>query len=162
MKTEDALSVLRKKLPLVGRPAPKDISTNQKLDIAIQAALGIWRVKAMKGVPKVLDIPADMTFTHGELDLAGWTHEYAVQADLPFKVALEQIFEYLKRHPKSLETYTNGDANFAESAEGVGGYSLPFGWNVDPQVMKTFRHARVYQAGHPDCDLVHAVIAVAR
>lgn len=162
MNTEDALSGLRKKLPLVGRSVPKDTSASQKTDTAIQNALGIWRGNALNGMHKVLDIPVDTTFTHGELDLAGWTHEYAVQANLPFKLALEQIFEYLKRNPKSLENYTNGDANFAESAEGVGGCSFPFGWNVDPQVMKTFRHARIYQAGYPDCDLVHAVIAVVR
>ncbi|MDH4235431.1 MAG: hypothetical protein OEV15_09905 [Gallionella sp.] len=163
MTHEEILSRLKMKLPLAEKRSPSEMASTQKLDAAISDALGTWRGSTIgKDMLSLLKTPADMVFTHGELDLAGWVNTYAEQANLSFKSALEQIFEYLKRHPKALEHYTNGDANFAESADGVSGFTLPFGWNVDQQVMKTFRRARVYQAAHPACDLLGAVVVVGK
>lgn len=163
MTTDEALSRLRRKLPLVEKRRPNEMASIQKLDAAITNALGTWRGSTIgTGMLSLLKTPADMVFTHGELDLAGWVNAYAEQANLSFKSALEQIFEYLRRNPKVLEHYTNGDANFAESADGVSSFTLPYGWNVDQQVMETFRRARVYQAGHPACDLLGAVVAVGK
>lgn len=163
MKTEDAFSKYRSKLPLIEKRSPSEVSAIQKLDAGIADAHVTWNVSCIgKDTRMHLKIPSDMEFTNAELNLAGWVNTYADQAQLSFGTALERIFEYLKRHPKTLEEYTNGDANFAESAEGISSVSLPYGWNVDQKAMETFRRARVYQAGNPARDLVHAVIEVSK
>ena len=160
MNNEDVFSKLRNKLPQVAMRSLSEMAAIQKQDTAIQCALLTWRGKAVNGMHRLLKTPTDTEFTHDELDLAGWVNEYASQANISFASALDQLFEFLKRYPKSLERYTNGEANFAESTNGVSGLNLPYGWNSNPQLTESFRRARVYQAGHPGCDLVGAVIEV--
>ncbi len=156
LNTESAISQLREKIPLVEKRSPNEIDANQKIDAAIQNAVGTWRTKG-KDRFNELKTPINTEFTSEELDLAGLIHEYAGQAGLPFKTAMDQIFNFLKRNPKSLENYTNGEVNFAESAGAGASFAVPRGWGVDPQRMEVFRRARVYQAGHPDCEFAEAV-----
>lgn len=156
---EDALSKLRNKLPQVEKRSAKEVDANKAFDAAIQSALGAWRMKA-KDMNSLLKTPDGIQFTSEELDLAGWIHEYAVQTKQSFKSALEQIFNYMKRYPKSLEKYTGGDANFAESCNSCVSFSAPQGWAVDSQQMETLRRARVYQAGNPGCEFLKAVAQV--
>jgi hypothetical protein len=115
-----------------------------------------------KDTNQVLRTPDNMEFTIDELDLAGWIHEYADRVGTSFSNAMEKVFDYLKRNPKLLEHYTNGDANFAESASGSVSAVIPKGFSVDPQTMEVFRRARVYQAGHSGCDIVHAISMLKR
>ncbi|HEY4697092.1 MAG: hypothetical protein A3J49_03320 [Gallionellales bacterium RIFCSPHIGHO2_02_FULL_57_16] len=154
---EAAVSSLRAKLPLVEKRTATEINSSLAIDRDIENAVLSWRGKDANALFKT---PAGTDFTWEELDLAGIIHEYSTLSKLPFRTALENTFEWLKRHPKAMERYTNGDANFAESPDGVSGFALPSGWKADPQAMDTFRRARVFQAGNPACDLAHAVIEV--
>ena len=153
----DPLSKLEKKLPQVGKRSQSELSANNKLDAAIQDALFTWRKQA-KNMHSLLKIPGNMEFTTEELDLAGWIHEYSEQTKLGFKLAMQQVFDYLKRHPKALANYTNGEANFAEFADGSVSLAVPAGYKVNPQRMEVFRRARVYQAGNPGCEFTKAVM----
>lgn len=155
--SEAALSNLRSKLPLVEKRTATAINSSLAIDKDIENAVWLWRGKDATALFKT---PAGTDFTWEELDLAGIIHEYSALSKLPFRTALENTFEWLKRHPKALEKFTNGDANFAESPDGVSGFALPSGWKADPQAMDTLRRARVYQAGNPTCDLARAVIEV--
>lgn len=159
--TEGALSKLRNKLPQVEKRSVSEIDANKMLDSAIQSALGDWRGKA-KDMNSLLKTPDNIQFTWEELDLAGWIQEYATQASLSFKLAMEQIFDYMKRYPKSLERYTGGDANFAESCDSSVSFAAPRGWTAAPQQMEVFRRARVYQAGNPGCEFSKAVALMAQ
>ncbi|OIR16797.1 hypothetical protein GALL_26170 [mine drainage metagenome] len=152
----DPLSKLEKKLPQVEKRIPRELAASEKIDAAIQDALLTWRQQA-KNMHSLLKIPATMEFTTEELDLAGWIHEYAAQAGLDFKLAMRQVFDYLKRHPKALANYTNGEASFAEFADSGVSLAVPAGYEVNPQRMELFRRARVYQAGHPGCEFTNAV-----
>jgi hypothetical protein len=162
ISTDTKLSKLEKKLPLVEKRDPRELAEILNLDTSIEKALFAWRLEAVDGMSRLLITPNNTEFTPAELDLAGWIHTYSDQANLSFKSALAQIFEYLRRYPKALDNYTYGDADSSEFAESVSGFSLPFGWNADPKIMENFRRARVFQAGSNGCDLVTAVIAVTK
>lgn len=158
--TEGALSQFRKKLPQIERRNPDEINANQKIDTAIGNALLAWRGRWLAGLKFVLKTPANTEFTADELDLAGWIHEYAEQEKIKFSLAMEQIFDFLKRHPEALERYTKGNADFAESSDGVVSFSMPRGWSVAPHKMSELRRSRIYQAGNPGCDFAEAVTMV--
>lgn len=161
INTEGVLSKLRNKLPQIEKRSASKIDADKTLEAAIQSALGEWRAKA-KDTNSLLKTPDNIQFTREELDLAGWIHEYAAQDKLSFKLAMEQIFSYLKRYPKSLERYTGGNANFAESCDGSVSFAAPRGWTPAPQQMEVFRRARVYQAGNLGCEFSKAVALMAQ
>ncbi|MEO8343983.1 MAG: hypothetical protein ABI536_09175 [Gallionella sp.] len=151
---------LRKRLPLVEKRSAAENNAHHKLDSAIEDALWAWRTKEIDG-HALLKTPENVVLTVEEFDLAGWIHEYATMSGMSFTSAMEKMFDYLKRYPKTLEKYTSGSADFAESGSGGISFAVPRGWHVDGQGMALFRRARIYQAGHPSCDFGSAVTAVA-
>lgn len=155
--TEGALSQLRKQLPQIEKRNSAEINANQKLDSAIGNALLVWRGSSIAGLHVLLKTPKNTEFTADELDLAGWINEYADQEKIKFSLAMEQIFDFLKRNPEALERYTKGNADFAESSDGVVSFSVPRGWSVAPHKMSELRRSRIYQAGNPGCDFAEAV-----
>lgn len=160
---QSAITGLNEKILRVEKRSPSELAAIEREDIYIRNALFNWRESSVNyDMQALLKTPDDVALSPAELDLAGWVRTYAEQLNIPFKTALDRIFEYLKRNPKSLEWYTKGDVNFAESDVGLSGFNLPHGWNSDPSMIKTLRMARVYQAFNPECDLVGAVIEVSK
>jgi len=154
---EAAVSNLRSRLPLVEKRTATEISRSLAIDKDIESAVLSWRGKDAN---EFLKAPVGTDFTWEELDLAGIIHEYSTLSKLPFNTAMENVFDWLKRHPKVMERYTNGEANFAETTAGSVSFAAPCGYSVDGSKMEVFRRARIYQAGHPGCDFAHAAIEV--
>lgn len=150
---------LGKKLQQVTKRSPDEISSIKTMDDEIHAAF-LSAGGEVKDMRTLLKIPEGMDFTDDELQLAGWIIEYAEQSKISFKVAMERVFDYLKRNPKIMAYLTNGNANFAEGNSGSVNFAVPRGWSIDPERMAQYRQLRVYQAGNPGLSFSEAVQAL--
>jgi hypothetical protein len=151
---------LGNKLQQVIKRSPDEISSIKAMDDAIHAAF-LSAAGKVKDMRILLKIPEGIDFTDDELQLAGWIIEYAEKSEVTFTVAMERVFAYLKRYPKVMAHYTNGNANFAEGSSGSVNFAAPRGWSIDPERMAQYQKLRVYQAGNNGCSFIEAAKACA-